>query len=260
MESFVALKTYAILWTVWLGLMYGAFFMVWLYRFGRDASMWEKSRCPKCGREIALIYELPVVSWIFLRGRCRACREKISVGYPLGEAACMALFAVPACVVVPRAQTPEALNQTLGYVYWFGFFGLVAWSSVLFRVRKIKTPNAFRAVVILCLATFFLPARFLYADLPILGKGGDYFVNFTILSTVYSIVAVVGFTAVRDAIMGTSRGKTRSDSSRKNGQRSADSRSVNAFALSRPLRDGVAWSRPKHPFKVDGVEKCCGFN
>ncbi len=211
--DFAALKLFSILWTFWLGLMIGGFFMVWLYRFGSKASMWAKSRCPKCGSAIATIYEIPIFSWICLGGRCHACREKVSVGYPLGEAACMLLFAAPACVLVPRAQTIVELNRTLGYVYWFGFLGLVVWCSVLFRIRKVKTPNAFRVVVLLALATFFLPARYLWIELPYFGKPGypcDPFINFTILPTFYSIVAIIGFTNIRDRILGLPHFKTRS--------------------------------------------------
>lgn len=43
------------------------------------------SRCPTCGAAIAPRDNIPVVSWLALRGRCRSCREPIPVGYPLVE-------------------------------------------------------------------------------------------------------------------------------------------------------------------------------
>ena len=44
-----------------------------------------RSRCPKCGHEIKAIENIPIVSWLFLRGRCSACGVRISVQYPIVE-------------------------------------------------------------------------------------------------------------------------------------------------------------------------------
>jgi leader peptidase (prepilin peptidase)/N-methyltransferase len=52
-----------------------------------------RSACPGCGTAIAERDNIPVVSWLFLRGRCRHCREPISARYPLVELACAGLFA-----------------------------------------------------------------------------------------------------------------------------------------------------------------------
>jgi leader peptidase (prepilin peptidase)/N-methyltransferase len=51
------------------------------------------SRCPKCERRLAFHDNVPVLGWLWLRGRCRYCAEPISVQYPLVEAATAALFA-----------------------------------------------------------------------------------------------------------------------------------------------------------------------
>jgi leader peptidase (prepilin peptidase)/N-methyltransferase len=45
-----------------------------------------RSRCPACGHAISALENIPVVSWLFLRGKCSACRASISVRYPLVEA------------------------------------------------------------------------------------------------------------------------------------------------------------------------------
>jgi leader peptidase (prepilin peptidase)/N-methyltransferase len=52
------------------------------------------SRCPSCGHRIRWFENIPVVSWLVLRGRCSACGTRISVRYPLVELATAALFAV----------------------------------------------------------------------------------------------------------------------------------------------------------------------
>lgn len=46
-----------------------------------------RSRCPKCGHWISAWANIPLISWIALRGRCQSCKEAISVRYPLVEAA-----------------------------------------------------------------------------------------------------------------------------------------------------------------------------
>lgn len=52
-----------------------------------------RSRCPHCGHAIQWYENIPVVSWLGLRGRCKQCQQRISVRYPLIELATAALFA-----------------------------------------------------------------------------------------------------------------------------------------------------------------------
>ena len=55
-----------------------------------------RSRCPKCGHPISALENLPILSWIVLRGKCKACAAPISPRYPLTEAATGLLFAFAA--------------------------------------------------------------------------------------------------------------------------------------------------------------------
>lgn len=52
-----------------------------------------RSRCPHCGHAIAWYENIPVISWLLLRGRCKQCQQRISVRYPLVEITTAALFA-----------------------------------------------------------------------------------------------------------------------------------------------------------------------
>jgi leader peptidase (prepilin peptidase) / N-methyltransferase len=52
-----------------------------------------RSRCGNCGHQITALENIPIVSWLFLRGKCSACGTKISARYPLVEAATGLLFA-----------------------------------------------------------------------------------------------------------------------------------------------------------------------
>lgn len=77
-----------------LGLAVGSFLNVIIYRVPRHESIVSPpSACPSCGAPIAHRDNVPVVSWLVLRGRCRACSSPISVQYPLIELATAALFA-----------------------------------------------------------------------------------------------------------------------------------------------------------------------
>ena len=53
-----------------------------------------RSRCPSCGHAIAWQENIPVASWLWLRGRCSQCKSAISIRYPLVEIATGALFAL----------------------------------------------------------------------------------------------------------------------------------------------------------------------
>jgi leader peptidase (prepilin peptidase)/N-methyltransferase len=77
-----------------LGLAIGSFLNVVIYRVPRDESIVSpRSACPACGTPIRERDNIPVVSWLMLRGRCRVCREPISPRYPLVELGCGGLFA-----------------------------------------------------------------------------------------------------------------------------------------------------------------------
>src|SRR5689334_15558612 len=77
-----------------LGLAIGSFLNVVIYRVPRKESVVKpRSHCPGCGTEIAERDNIPVVSWLLLRGKCRTCGMRISFRYPAVELACAALFA-----------------------------------------------------------------------------------------------------------------------------------------------------------------------
>lgn len=68
------------------GLLIGSFLNVCIHRWPRDESVVKpRSRCPKCERQIAARDNIPVLSYLLLRGRCRYCSEVISWRYPLVE-------------------------------------------------------------------------------------------------------------------------------------------------------------------------------
>jgi len=92
-----------------LGLFVGSFLNVCIYRLplGRTV-LWGRSHCPHCDRQIRAWENIPVVSWLALRGRCAGCRASIGVKYPIVELVTGLLFAGaawlygPTLLLVPR--------------------------------------------------------------------------------------------------------------------------------------------------------------
>jgi leader peptidase (prepilin peptidase)/N-methyltransferase len=71
-----------------LGAIWGSFLNVVIHRYPREESVaFPPSRCPHCAAHIKPYDNVPVLSYLWLRGRCRACREPISPRYPLVELA-----------------------------------------------------------------------------------------------------------------------------------------------------------------------------
>lgn len=85
MESYGNRLMYGIL-LCFLGLIIGSFLNVVIYRWPRNESIsYPSSHCVKCNHTIKWYDNIPVISYIFLKGKCRNCFEKISVRYPLVE-------------------------------------------------------------------------------------------------------------------------------------------------------------------------------
>jgi leader peptidase (prepilin peptidase) / N-methyltransferase len=90
-----------------LGLAFGSFLNVVAYRLPRGESLSRpRSRCPGCGTPVRPLDNIPVLSWLALRGRCRGCRTAISIRYPLIEALTAALCVA---VVLAGEGRPETL-------------------------------------------------------------------------------------------------------------------------------------------------------
>ena len=90
-----------------LGAVFGSFLNVVAYRLPRGESLvYPGSRCPRCGVAIKARDNVPILGWLWLRGRCRSCATAISPRYPSVEALTAALAV---SVVVVRHSTPGAI-------------------------------------------------------------------------------------------------------------------------------------------------------
>lgn len=101
--------------TAALGLALGSFLNVVVHRVPAGLSVVAPaSACPRCAHPIRRRDNVPVVSWLVLRGRCRDCATPISVRYPLVEAATAVLFVLVAVRFLPGAgSTPAGLAGQL---------------------------------------------------------------------------------------------------------------------------------------------------
>lgn len=82
------------------GAVAGSFLSVVAHRVPRRESIvGPRSKCASCGEQIAAYDNIPILSWLLLRGRCRHCGERISARYPLIEVGTGVLFAVTALVL-----------------------------------------------------------------------------------------------------------------------------------------------------------------
>jgi leader peptidase (prepilin peptidase)/N-methyltransferase len=69
-----------------VGAVVGSFLNVCIGRWPEGLSVIKpRSRCPKCGHQIRATENIPIVSWLVLRGKCSQCRERISIQYPIVE-------------------------------------------------------------------------------------------------------------------------------------------------------------------------------
>ena len=92
-----------------VGLCFGSFLNVCILRLPHDQSLLRpRSTCPQCKQPIAWRDNIPVVSWLWLRGKCRWCHKPISVQYPVIEALVGVLFGASVLAYGPSLHAVSA--------------------------------------------------------------------------------------------------------------------------------------------------------
>lgn len=126
------------------GLAVGSFATAVAYRVPRGMAFgMERSQCPACGAQIAARDNVPVISWLLLRGRARCCGEPISPRYPLTELAVGVLFAATAIV-----YWDDPALAAIGMV----FVTMLAVVTLTDLERRIIPNKVLIAAAVLCLA------------------------------------------------------------------------------------------------------------
>jgi leader peptidase (prepilin peptidase) / N-methyltransferase len=130
------------------GLAVGSFLNVVIYRVPRKESVVRpRSRCPGCGTQLSERDNIPVVSWLLLRGRCRTCGEPISGRYPLVELLTSALFVAAALRFGPDWALPA-------YLVFFASLVAITFIDLEHYIipNRVLYPTLFIAVPLLVLA------------------------------------------------------------------------------------------------------------
>lgn len=110
-----------------LGLCLGSFLNAWIYRTRMGISIWHgHSSCPNCKKKIWWRDLVPVVSFFVLRGKCRFCKKKISLRYPVIEVVTGILFLLVFLVRQPYFLGVEFLRDIfvvffLEFIFWYDF-------------------------------------------------------------------------------------------------------------------------------------------
>ncbi len=129
-----------------LGLLIGSFLNVVVYRVPNGLSVVSPpSACPKCDSQIRSRDNIPVLSWLILRGKCRDCGAPISPRYPAVEAVTGAIFVLFALVWWPRVSTAETAPASAGVVIElvaFLYLGAVGVALFLIDLDTRRLPNA----------------------------------------------------------------------------------------------------------------------
>lgn len=162
-----------------LGTALGSFINVLADRYDPDkplfkGSSWQgRSRCPHCDRTLGALDLIPLLSFLFLRGRCRTCGAKLSRQYPIAELLAGAIVASvplrhPALLVLFPGITPDQA-VLLGGVVTFALLALLLMSLIDWRLQLIPDE------INVCLALLGAAAIFLAA--PGFGPAGGSFMG-----------------------------------------------------------------------------------
>jgi len=136
-----------------IGLVVGSFLNVAIHRHplaGEHVGHPRRSRCPSCRHELSWRENVPVVSWLLLGGRCRWCRWRIPLRYPLVEVLNASLWAWTAVRLGPLAW-PIALVEVLV------LSGLVVATFVDFDCFEIPDEVSIGGMVLAPIASFLVP-------------------------------------------------------------------------------------------------------
>lgn len=98
-----------------IGICFGSFFNVVGYRLPNNMSIaFPPSHCPNCNHKLGILELIPIFSYIFQLGKCKHCKEKISIFYPIFEFITGVLFVI--CYLVFKDEYPEVLNVVFAIV------------------------------------------------------------------------------------------------------------------------------------------------
>ncbi len=170
------------------GAIWGSFGNVVIHRLPERRSVVRpSSACPDCGKAIGWYDNIPVLSWIALRGRCRSCGWRIPIRYPLVElgSALLALMAVRSLLAAEPEQLPLFLST---FFIHFAFLWALLVLSVI-DLRTMLLPDAITLPGVMLGLTFVLVTDRMSVLEHALASAGAYLVVLVFFVLLYRLVA-----------------------------------------------------------------------
>lgn len=115
------------------GTILGSFLNALAFRYNTGKSMWGRSACLSCGKTLSAFELVPVLSYLFLHGKCKGCKSAISAQYPFVE--------ISAGVLLVFSYYTSAGNTSL-FLVTLAFFSTLLFISI-YDLRHTIIPNAF---------------------------------------------------------------------------------------------------------------------
>ncbi|WP_066518670.1 prepilin peptidase [Curtobacterium ammoniigenes] len=169
------------------GLLIGSFLNVVVYRVPAGISIVAPpSACPKCGQHIRGYDNIPVLSWLVLRGKCRDCNAPISSRYPLVELATGLLFVVVAVRFWPTGSG-TSLVAALVTLVAFLYLMAISVALALIDVDTHRLPNAITYPSYVVIGVLLAVASALTDDWGAFVRG---VIGAAILGAVYLVLAI----------------------------------------------------------------------
>ena len=161
-----------------LGAMVGSFLNVCIYRLPKEESIiWPRSHCPTCKKMIRFYDNIPLISYLLLRGRCRYCKGPISLQYPLveGVTALSSLFLI------------IKFGPSLSYLFYFAFVAaLIAITVIDLYHQIIPDGISLPGIGVGLLASLVIPQiTFFNSLMGILLGGGSLFLVATLYEWIF---------------------------------------------------------------------------
>ena len=120
-----------------LGACVGSFLNVVIYRVPQNLSIISpRSHCPKCHKDIPIYHNIPLLTWLYLRGKSACCKNPISIQYPFVEFMSMILFVI---VFAKEGFTWDALILSLVFVLLLALCVMDYYYQVIFDSVSLIT-------------------------------------------------------------------------------------------------------------------------
>ena len=178
-------SNYILFWICIIGLCLGSFYNVVILRsLSNESIIFPPSKCPKCGNRLKPWHNIPVLSYILLRGKCYYCREKISIQYPLIEVLTMVLLGF--------SFIKFGLDiKTLFVMFWVSCFIIMTTTDIK---EKLVDCNIAIAVAVSGLIWNFINSGIVGLQ--------DSFLGLILGAFVLEVIARSGYLFIKDRAMG----------------------------------------------------------